>query len=89
MSRGDDIAKRIGDRLKWLEENDNPVQITSGGMELPYFWHSGAYRAGSKIAITYVHYQGPIHLTFDEAEVYADYLDKGGTKSHRVLQGIH
>lgn len=85
MTKGDEIAIRINKRLKWLEENDNPVQAKSGGSALPYFWRARAYRAGPKISITYIDYKGPIYLTLNEAERYADYLDNGGTKTHSAL----
>jgi len=82
MSRGDDIAKRINDRLKWLEKNDNPVREGSYGKS-PRFWNAGAYRAGRYVKVWYISYQGSANLTFDEAERYARYLVKqGGNNTH-------
>ncbi len=84
MSRGDDIAKRINDRLKWLEKNDNPEVASSYG-KMHRFWNAGAYRAGRYVKVCYVSYQGSDNLTFDEAERYAQYLVKqGGNETHYV-----
>lgn len=82
MGKGDDIAKRISNRLKWLEKNDNPTMPGNHDGSLKRFWNAGAYRAGRYVKVWYVSYQGGRNLTFDEAERYAQYLEDGNNGRH-------
>ena len=82
MSRGDEIATRIDERLKWLEKNDNPVMPGNHDGSLKRFYNAGSSRAGRYVRVGYISYQGADTLTFDEAERYAQYLEGGGNERH-------
>jgi hypothetical protein len=51
------------------------------------FYGAGARRAGSRVAITYIAYQGRSNLTRDEAVAYLRWLDSGGRGKHWAAGG--
>lgn len=80
-----EIAACINKHLKRLERI-TPPQVFSGkdGQEQKnaLFFHAGACRAGSRVSIVYVCYQGHNSLTKEEALKYLAYLEAGNTGRH-------
>lgn len=75
----DEVASRIRAHLKQLE-NDEAWNVTKDGRRR--MWQAYATRAGSRVACTYVSYQGTTNLTRDEAMRYLAALDGGFKGRH-------
>lgn len=75
----DEVARRIRAHLKRLE-NDETWNVTREGRRR--MWQAHATRAGSRVACTYVSYQGTTNLTRDEAIRYLTALDGGFKGRH-------
>lgn len=75
----DEVASRIRAHLKQLE-NDEAWNVTKDGRRR--MWQAYATRAGSRVACTYVSYQGTTNLTRDEAMRYLAALDCGFKGRH-------
>lgn len=75
----EEIARRISAHLKRLED-DEAWNVTPSGRRR--MWQACALRAGSRVACTYVSYQGTTNLTRDEAIRYLAALDGGFKGRH-------
>lgn len=75
----DEIASRIRAHLKRLEDDEAWNVRPNGGRRL---WNAFACRAGSRVACTYVSYQGTTKLTRDDALRYLAALEGGFKGRH-------
>ena len=84
----DDIASRINTYLKKFESDKkiNKKGKTVGGMKLSRYWQAFAVRSGRFVSVTYIAYQGPSHLTRQEAEKYLAWLDAGNVGTHYQVE---
>lgn len=88
----DEIAKRIAAHLRRFERDPEINRKRKydeaakrwvdhqGG--LGSYWHASAQRAGSRVAVVYVSYQGATNLTRGEALAYLAWLDAGNVGTH-------
>lgn len=81
-----DIASAIAAHLKRMEE-DPVFNAPDPKYRVRSYWSTGANRAGAKIAIRYVSYQGNVMLTRAEATAYLDWLDAGNRGRHYEAVG--
>ena len=77
-----ELASRINAHLKRFEADKkinaiNPIYKTSS-----YYYAWATYTSGSRIQITYLAYQGPSHITREEANIYLKWLDAGNVGRH-------
>ena len=77
----DEIAKRILAHLKRFEA-DPVINARNRKYGTTPYYYSMAYRAGSRVAVCYVTYQGASNLTKDEALKYLAWLDAGNVGRH-------
>lgn len=77
----DEIAKRISQHLRRFERDPkiNTVDARSG---LKSYYFAGAGRAGPRLSISYVNYQGSTTITKEDALEYLAWLDAGNVGRH-------
>lgn len=75
-----EIASRINHHLRRFEADPaiNSYRLRSGK---PYY-RAGAYRAGRRVGVRYISYQGSSNLTREQAERYLKKLDGGFVGRH-------
>lgn len=76
----DAIAKRITEHLVRFEASTKHNPKDSYGTRPFYF--PNARRVGSRLAVTYVSYQGSTRVSADEAVAYLAWLDAGNVGKH-------
>ncbi len=80
MSRLDDIATKISAHLKRFESDPKINAVSKWGTRSYYC--AGAWRAGSRVGVRYVSYQGESNLRTADAEKYLAWLDAGNEGRH-------
>jgi hypothetical protein len=82
----EDLAKRIRAHLKRFEADP---AISQRGKATRY-WCTNAFRAGARLGLTYISYQGASYIKKAEAEKYLAWLDAGNVGRHfEALRGEH
>lgn len=81
----DEIAKRITQHLRRFER-DKKIN-KADAMDLKPYYFAQAGRAGPRVAVTYITYQGPTNLTKADAEKYLAWLDAGNVGKHHEALG--
>jgi len=77
----DEIAQRIAAHLQRFE-HDPVINIKDAIYKIkPYYW-TRCRRAGSRIMVTYLTFQGSSSLTKEEALRYLEWLDQGNVGKH-------
>ncbi len=76
-----ELAEAISTHLKRFEE-DPLINVPKEQRRLKPYFRTGACVAGRYVSVTYVSFQGPIHLTKDEAERYLARLNEGFIGRH-------
>ena len=76
------LGEQISVHLQRFEADSviNKAHATYG--TTPYYCARAGYYGGSKLAVTYVSYQGRSHLTKAEALAYLAWLDAGHVGRH-------
>lgn len=80
-----EIAARINAHLRRFEKDPTINKLDPKYRTRPY-WSAGAWRAGSRVAVIYVSYQGSRTLTKAEALRYLEALDSGFVGRHYELE---
>lgn len=76
----DEIAAKIAAHLKRWEKDPEINKRKESGLT-PYY-HPWAMRAGSKVGITYVSFQGQSYLSKAEAAAYLAWIEAGNVGTH-------
>jgi hypothetical protein len=77
-----EIAEKINAHLKRFEADPEINIDKEPPRGLRRFFHAHAYRAGSRVGVVYISYQGASNLTRDEALKYLAMLDGGYVGRH-------
>lgn len=80
------IAKRIDEHLDRFEADITGVNKKCEKYGVYPYYRASAYRAGNRVAVTYVSYQGSTTLKKDEALEYLAWLDAGNVGRHYEQQ---
>lgn len=84
MMKLDEIAEKIRAHLKRFEA-DPVINAINVWKTHPYY-HANAYRAGSRVAVTYISYQHTSNLKREDALEYLAWLDAGNVGRHYAME---
>lgn len=76
-----EIAHRVAAHLRRFEE-DPAINAARTGSRLKPYFNTAAWRAGSRLGVRYVSFQGSWNLTKAEAVAYLTLLDAGAVGTH-------
>lgn len=79
----DEIADRIRAHLGRMEKATLPLSHGESQRKSPGFFHANAWRAGPRVAISYISYQYTWKITKADALCYLKWLDAGNEGRHR------